>query len=484
MSKEIVIAGPIAFMEDSGSAVYFSAATKSAGEFPSMGAGTRATSEKLQNDLNVALWGEDNRFPQNIETVMKYCGIGKAGLDWKARALYGGGIVPGIVIGMDPVTKEEVFEPLNRVTYKDVYNFIEHRSFTRFLVEYLQDWVWYGNCFPELVFDMNGKKITNIVHQESCDCRYQQMDDKGKIKSVYISKLWGAADDAWVKFDPEKKMLGITANPKTVTKANMKFIKTIPCIDMYDDLNSLNQIAETFKPGKILKSAILPVNYPSTNKTYYQLVPWDGARLAGWVEIACKVPSILKSLYNKAFNIKYHIEIPDSYFPEKYGTEEWEKMLEPARTEAKKQLLQEMNEFLMGDKNAYKTFVSFFGITPHEKKEYGQIKISVIDQKNTTDKDLVTSSAADLQILISMQVNPTIFGAGTVGTGSQRSGGSDIRESFLVYNAQLALERQLLLAPLYLISEYNAWGEGIKFKFRDTVLTTLDTGAGTKKTVS
>jgi hypothetical protein len=41
----------------------------------------------------------------------------------------------------------------------------------------------------------------------------------------------------------------------------------------------------------------------------------------------------------------------------------------------------------------------------------------------------------------------------------------------------------MLLEPLDFVAEYNGWKErypGLTFKFRDTILTTLDTGAGTK----
>jgi hypothetical protein len=483
--KSIAIDGPVAFLEGSGSAVYFSSSASNAGYFTSNPEGTALAVRTMQTNLKVAMWGEDNRFPQNIENQMAYCGIGKAGLDWKARALYGGGIVPGKIVGINSETNEEIFQPLDPASFKEVYNFIKSTSFNRFMLEYLIDWVWFGNCFPEIIFSNDCTKITNIVHQESCDARYQQMDENNEINFVFLSKLWGKAKDQFAKFDDKKRVKHIIENPENITEEELKYVVKLDCIDMYSPLKSAKKIADKLKKNsKKLKSAILPVNYPSVNKTYYQVPAWDGARLAGWVEIACKIPSLLKSLYSKAFNIKYHIEIPDTYFPKKLGVETWEGMNEDARTEQKIKLLQEMNEFLSGNENAYKTFVSFFDIAPHDYTEYARIKITPIESKNNIDKELLTSSAAELQILIAMQVNPTIFGAGTVGTGSQRSGGSDIRESFLVHTAQLNLERQILLEPLYLVRDFNNWGEDITFKFRDTVLTTLDTGSGTKKVLS
>ncbi|HRN79972.1 MAG TPA: hypothetical protein PKY29_04435 [Ferruginibacter sp.] len=482
MSERVTIAGPVAFLSKSGSAVYFSKDSASAGTF-THSTGTATTIQKLQNNLNIAFWGEDNRFPQNIERQMAYCGIGKSALDWKARALFGGGIIPGKITGIDE-NNQDIFQPLDLTKYKEVYNFINQRSFFRFMIEYLQDWVWFGNCFPEVILDNGAKKITHLVHQESCDARFQQMDESGKINWVFLSKMWGASEDQYAKFDPKKKIRGITRNPENVDSIEEKWIKKVPCINMYNSIESLREIAETLKNKKGLKSAILPVNYPSVNKTYYQVPAWDGARLGGWIEIACKIPALFKALYNNAYRLRYHIEIPETYFERKFGTEAWQLKTEQEQQSAREELLGKMDEFLTGDENAFKTFVSYFDITPSDKKEYGRVKIEQIKSETSIDKDLVTSSAADIQILIAMQAHPTLFGAGTIGGGAQRSGGSDIREAFLVYNAQLNLERNVLLEPLYLVRDFNQWGDDIVFKIRDTVLTTLDTGAGTTKVLS
>lgn len=488
MSSSVEMSGPIAYLSESGSAVYFSRVDAAAGTYQprtgKKGEGTAVPIKKLQNELDVAFWGEDNRFPQNIENQMAYCGVGKAGLDWKARALYGNGIVPGRITGVNDKDGSEIFTPLSRDKEKAIYNVIEQRSMFRFWLEYLQDWTWYTNNFPEAIFSKDCSQITGWVHQESCDSRFKQMDDNGSFSSVYLSKLWGASKDQYAKFDPKKIVRGLVENPIEVSQIDKKFLKTLDCIDMYDSLNSAKTIAAKLKGSKGLKSAILPVNYPSVNKTYYQVPAWDGARLAGWVEIASKIPSVLKTLFAKAFRIRYHIEIPKNYFTDKYGAEKWAGMDDAAKIAARRKLLQEMDKFLSGDENAFKSFISFFDIAQQGKEEYGRIKITEVPDTSTLGKEMISQSAADIQILVAMGVNPTLFGAGTIGTGQQRSGGSDIREAFLVYCAQLNLERQVLLEPLYLQRDFNGWDSDIIFRVRDTVLTTLDTGAGTKKTLS
>ncbi len=490
MSDSVHIAGPVAFLKGSSSAVFFSQVTNTAGKNKTS-KGTAAPVKEMQTALKVALWGEDNRFPQNIEQEMAYCGIGKAGLNWKAKALWGSGIIPGKVTGYEDEGKKEIFVPLDRIKYKVVYDFIEDRSFFRFWLEFLQDWVWYSNCFPEMILSADCNTITGFVHQESCDCRFKQMNDKGEIDTVYLSKLWGSAASQYARFDPDKRIRYLIENNQNITEVDNKFVKALDCIDMYDALNSLTEIGKRLKKTKGLKSAILPVNYPSVNKTYYQVAAWDGARLSGWVKIAGTIPEIVKALFEKAFSIKYHIEIPYTYYERKFGYETWHSMLEPMQKIEITKVLKEMDDFLTGKENAFKTFVSHFEVSAVELTEHSRIKITVIDDKSTLEKELVTASAADVNILTAMEVNPTLFGAGTFGTGKQQSGGSNIREAFLVYTSLLNLERQVFLEPLYLVRDYNRevggvteWEKEIVFRVRDIVLTTLDTGAGTTKQVS
>lgn len=492
----VIVSGPVAFLTRSSSGVYFSSSSPKAGSFETKAKSTYTPIRKLQNAIDVAYWGEDNRFPQNIANHLSYCSIAPSLLDIKARSIWGGGLIAGKVVDYEDGGSKEVFQPLQGSKYKPVFDFINDRRFFRFWLEFLQDWTHFSNCFPEFVFSYDAKVITGIVHQESCDARFKQMSDTGSLDKVYLSKIWGATKDQFVRFDPKKNIPGLVGETSSIpTSVDGVWVKEIDAIDMYDPLNSAIEISEKLRAKglKAAKTAILPVNYPSVNKTYYQVPYWDGARLSGWIEIASKIPSIYKSLYKKAFNLKYHIEIPESYFPEKYGIEKWASMKESEKTEAKSLLLREMDEFLSSDENAHKTFISFFSTDHVTKKDFGNIKINAIKSENNIDENLIVTSAANVEIAMAMQVHPSRISAGMPGSTHRSGGGSgsDIREGALVHQSALNLERQVILEPLYLVRDFNRivggmdeWEEDIVFRFRDTILTTLDTGRGTQKIVS
>ncbi|CUP98714.1 Uncharacterised protein [Bacteroides uniformis] len=81
-------------------------------------------------------------------------------------------------------------------------------------------------------------------------------------------------------------------------------------------------------------------------------------------------------------------------------------------------------------------------------------------------------------------VNPNVLGAGMPGgTYAGNQGGSNIREAFLVNIANAWIDRQNILDPIELYIKMNGMPE-CELRFRNTVLVTLDTGSGTKKTLS
>ena len=427
---------------------------------------------KLATKLDVAPWGEDNRFPQKIVEALAGSGVAQSTLAWKAKSIWGSGIVYGTCTDDE---SGEKFKIAKRGEFPEVDAFFKENNIPRYFAEFNMDLVYFGNCFPELIFDHARKKIVGIIHQESADCRFKQMDESGNINTVYISKLWGLTKDQYVKFDAKKAVYGILMNEKTADKVDKKFLLELPCADMYFPMDSVKAIA---KDGKA--SFIFPVNYPSPNKTYYQLASWDGARMGGWIELSAKVPEMLKSLYDNAFNLRYHIEIPETYFEKRYGTEKWSAMDAAKRKQAREEVLRMMDSFLSGAENTAKSFISYFE-TSVDFQEYGRIKITAIDTKNTTDKDLLLGGTANSEIMFAMGVNPNILGAGKPGgVYASNQGGSNIREGKLEHDSNLHLERQLALEPLNFIKQFNEWPDNLEFRFKDTILTTLDTGKQTE----
>lgn len=432
--------------------------------------------------LKVAPWGEDNRFPQNIVNSLSKCGIAQRIIKTQTENLYGGGLIYGKVIDID-AGGNEVFQVAKPGEFPEVDAFFDENNIPLYFAEYGMDYFQFANAFPEIILSKDKKKIVGIIIDEACDCRISQHDESGNSKYVYISKLWGADGDQFVKFDPTKSM-STFYNSKTITastQADGKYIIERRLLDRYFSLESLKK--QTEKHSDL--NYVLPLNFPSANKTYYQLASWDGARLSGWIEIASKVPQMLQSLYKNAFNIRYHIEIPSDYFQKKFGTENWNKFTEEEQSKAQKEVLESINKVLTGSDNAYKSLITMFDVSKMGENEVGRVKIQKIDAKNDTSSDLLTSGTANSEIAVAFGINPNTLGMGKPGgVYSSNQGGSNIREGKLEADSRLTLDRQIALEPFRLIAKYNGWPKELKFAFKDTVLLTLDSGKQTETKIN
>jgi hypothetical protein len=431
---------------------------------------TIANLEEILNENKIVPWGENNQFPQFIIDELKACGIAIFGLGTKARSLYGGGLLYGTR------NAEGVFTQSVKGQWPEVDKFWkDNNKLTRFYSEFFTDWVYYANCFPELLLSLDGKKINKLAHQESTDCRIVA---KGSaIAKIAISKYWSNPNKILPNLEKDSVNNSFKKPKVNLNSLDKKYVSFVNAIDMYNPLESTQELAI-----KGHRNLILPVNYPSPGKTFYQLSEWDATRHAGWINIASNIPSLAKAYYENAFHIKYHIEIPEDYFVKKVGEEKWIEMDAEAKKKVKQSLLETMTEFLAGSENAWKSFVSYFDINKITGEAIPSIKISVIENKNSVEKDLLNSGTANREILIAMGINPNMIGAGQSGGGySSNQGGSNIREGKLVMDANLALDRELALEPLYLIKQFNQWPDDVEFAFKDTILTTLDTGAGAKQ---
>ena len=75
-------------------------------------------------------------------------------------------------------------------------------------------------------------------------------------------------------------------------------------------------------------------------------------------------------------------------------------------------------------------------------------------------------------------INPSVFGAGMPGGAyaGNAGSGSDIRESFLVSIITTYIEKQQVLFPIKMMLEYNGHSDELVLKYKETILTTLNTG--------
>jgi hypothetical protein len=396
-------------------------------------------------------WASGNNFPDEAESIIRKSTVLNSGLKYKLQTILGQGIFPAKVTGY----KENGQETLEVIQDTELQKLLRSRMIRRYLQLSIRDVLKYGNSFPEFIFSEDGSKITGINIINARHCRWEEMK-QGVIKNLFVYGNWKE---------------GV---PK---KGDYKKIQVL---DMFDPLADLQSLKEANKLKS--RSVIYPLRDSFSNNDYYPLPDWYTAKEAGWIDISQKIPKFLTKIYENQISWKWHVKIPYAYWEKRYPKTEYKD--EKKRSELIQKDMDQIEENLTGENNPAKALFTHFEMN-HQGKPEEQWVIEPLDNKYKSEHQLIESAVADSNILFSINVNPTIMGAGLPGAGpyAGKTGGSDIRESFLVNVALAWLDRQTILDPIECMLEFNGM-QDCEIRFRNTVLTTLDSGGGTQKVVS
>ena len=382
-------------------------------------------------------WGSDNLFPQNLLDLLKKCVSANRALVTRIQAHYGKGLFT-YKTTLDKDGNEKI------VPFKDAgfEEFARRNNIKLFLTEHITNFEYFFNTFPEVILSKDRKKITNLYSNDAPHCRWGLMNEKTRrIEKCYVSAVWGSLPAA-------------------------QYLDEIPVLDAYDPLMDLKTREDGHK-------FILPVYFPSPERSYYQAAPWHSVYESGWMEIATQVVEFKKALFKHSISIKYHIQIPTNYWTIKFK-DEWENFTTEEREAKRKATYTSIENYLVGAANAGKSLQTTYYYDPDLGKEYPGVKIDVVDDKFKDGAYIPDTQQADSQVLFGIGVDPTVIGAVNPGDKSNAGSGSDKREALLLMNAWMQIYRDVTLAPLYLVRDYNGYDPEMMFGFRDMVLTTLD----------
>jgi hypothetical protein len=373
-------------------------------------------------------WGGNNIYPQEVMAKIAQVSLVSAILDWKARALYGGGLEYGCTT-IDAKGKESFI----RVFDKEIEEWLTATDIMLYLMEASSYFYHFYNIFPEMVMSKDGKRIVFLTCLESTDVRYKRREkegiNRGLITKAYVSPDW-------------KQVTG---------KADLEEIEVI---------NTQRDPLGTARGWKN-KKFIYPVAYPSPGRGYYQAAPWH-ALLDTWLPVAKGVPAFKQSLLTNQMAIKYLMHVPEYFWEWKHPG--FNVMADADRRKIMKEEYKQFNDFLSGEENAGKSLV----MTIKDNKagiEYKDWKIDAIDDKMKNGMYLEDSQEADAHIFKNLNVDPTLFGAGVGKNASGGGSGSDKRVAWNNYIIMTKPHQDIILKPLHFIAKFNGWAEKFEAKY-------------------
>lgn len=405
------------------------------------------------NDIDFLNWGDTNEFPLHAAETIASTSVLNTGLRFLHRVTIGQGIYACRVTGYD----QKGNEILEAVDDPKVTELIQSRMVRKYLEVCGRDYIKFGMGLVEFLPNAMKNGFAGLHPINALDFRLTVPDAMGRCRTC-VSSSW-----------PD--MPGTDKNDK-------------PSIfEVLQDYDPELDLVETRKKKSIFdKPVCMTIRDRWSNNDIYSEPIWLSAYLLGWVDIAHLVPEFLRKAYKNQITWKWHVQIPYSYWERKFPPADYTNV-----EERKKDISTYMNQIeanLCGAENAEKPLFSNYAINEANGKIEEEWKITALDNKYKGGENLVTSAAANSEILFALCLNPNVLGAMPSGNYGSNQGGSNIREAFLVNIANAWLDRQNFLDPIYIYMHANGIDKDVQLRFRNTVLTTLDTGAGTQKTLS
>lgn len=399
---------------------------------------------------DIAFWGENNDFPQQVIDKVNADTEIPPLLDWKGRALQGREVV-AVNLEWDEVKKDYNVVRLND---QDINDFLNHRGTKRYWREGCVDFVWFANVFPDLIKSVSNDKIAYLGVHYAQWCRWNKQDLKGLSTKCYVSPKW-----------PDAKP----------SDANcMDF----PVVDPYDP-----ELIDNVKAaGKKLKRFVYPISYPTPGNTYYPTAPWHPFLFSKWYEIKKLIPQMKESLLRKILSAKWILSIPVNYWKSAY--KDWDSKKPEEQLEIKKAKVKEIGNQLTGVDNTGKLIMTETGVDQNNKEILGW-KLEPLQDAVKDGQHLEDSREASEHLMRSLGTDPTLVGDGPGKNGAGGGSGSDKRIAFNIFVALLQPYRDVMLEPLYFVAEYNGWKNkypNLRFKVLEIELETLDKGPTSKET--
>lgn len=398
----------------------------------------------------VLSWGKDNLFPWHAAETVRNTTVLNTGLRFLRNLTMGQGIFACKVKGYND-KGDEILQPVEDSSYQ---RFVGSRMVRRYMEKTLRDFLKVGISAVQFVPNAAGNKIIGLNAINSLYFRFTEPLDAMDSQNCVVSGSWDISPSSY---------------------------SILPLLSDYSPENHAELLSFM---GKMKGGFVYPVRDSWSNDDIYGEPIWWPAYVAGWVDIAHMVPQFLKKAYKNQTTWKWHVQIPYSFWDKKFPLTEFKDA--NLRSQAIDKYMSSIEKNLLGAENAEKPIFTNYAVNEMNGRIEEEWKILPLSNKYSAGQEnLVTSAAANSEILFSLMVNPNVLGAGMPGgsyAGNQ--GGSNIREAFLVNIANSWIDRQNILDPLQLYLQLNGAPDDLQLRFRNTILTTLDTGAGTSHQLS
>ena len=388
-------------------------------------------------------------------------------------------------LGLWEQTMKELFGDPEAKTVSEQIGFLGHNNLVQTFQQLYADMLQFNICYPEIELQQTyidaqtghevksfkwDPKAVGIKWRNAKTIRLEQMDNENKINYVYISNQW------------------LSSPEQTIPTQDSDFkIDAIPALNPQSPSADLERIARNTRQANVSKKrrpthVALPIRYNEYGHPYYPIPAWYSV-FSGYVYTYA---SILISDRNKRrqnanvigriiyLNNEY---IERLYFQAKADTPE-------DKLKVFNKLRDQINSFLEDRDNTGKPLVAYTFLGT-DGKVYKSWEIVELEENSKSTAEANKEELAEISsiILFAWGVDSQLIG-NTPGT-TTRSGGTDLRERYLLKQVNMSLMQRLVLNVMDVITTRNRWDPHLTWTIQREVLTTLDnskTGITTAET--
>lgn len=397
-------------------------------------------------------WGADNNWPLNIQGLLKKNNLGPTVLENLTGVGFGQG-VGYYTLGRD----EKSTKVKNYPCIDEVESFIEDSELQINYIKHLTDIGYYNNAFPSLHMNRKGNYIPRVSHNEAFSMRLGKKKG-GVVKNIYQKGDW--------QDDTEK-------------------YKTFPAVN---DLDPLSSLLEYSKDKRRYDKPIVMHSYKhSPSRWFYKEPSWIGiTRKGGWLHVANDIPEIIQSAHANSMTIKYHVQIPSSYYEWKHGDLKNGKPFSTLPPEKRKEIVdkthKKIEDHLAGKQNTMKTLLThlFYDETSGKYEGFKITPIGDVKENPFIPK----AQEANIQLLAAFDYHPTHVGLSSGTSNLGGNGGSDKRVDMINMINRGNFKEVQCLRYLNVVARFNAlsnpaW-KNVRFEISHKIPTVLSEGVAEK----
>lgn len=365
-------------------------------------------------------------------------------------------------------------------TNREVQKFMEDNDLMQTFLNMAGDMALMSQCFVELQLNQrqlsdDGKpvptsqwtpKVVGLKHRSIFTTRLERQDSNYRINYAYVSNQW---------LDPTQDR---TAQFTDLDKS-IAAVPYLPAVSAVKDLQAAvrrarqQRVSRKDRPTRFIMS---PRDYGGP---YYADALWHSIFAGSIYEYAFTIVDDRLTRKRNSNIIGRVIYIHQEYLKNLY-TQQGDKKTK-TMAQLQQEVFSDINTWLSNPDNAGQALISAV-FNGGDGKEHKAWEIVEIESKANSQAQAEKTELQEITSIIffAMGLDSKLIG-NTPGDATS-SGGTDLRERFLVKQIQFAPLQQLMLRALEVIDTFNEWDPHLEWQIDREVLTTLDNSkTGVKK---